>query len=98
MATRAAVTLTTDWVVVYNAATTGDFSGIIQQVGGAGDAIIHISASAPPAGDAGIVVDGGLPVSLTQASGLKIYGRSNSGAAVVIMTTNIGPMAGAVTP
>lgn len=98
MATRAAVPLTTAWVVVYNAATTGDFSGIIQQVGGAGDAIIHISTSAPPAGDAGIVVDGGLSVALTQASGLKIYGRSNSGSAVVVMTTNAGLAAADIVP
>lgn len=90
MATRTPVLLGTSWTLIYNASATGDFIGFLQQTGGAADAIIHISTISPGAGDGGLIVDGGLSVNLTQASGLKIYGRSPSATATVCLTTNAG--------
>lgn len=92
MATRTPVLLGTSWTLIYNAASAGDFVGLLMQTGGAADAIIHFSTSAPAAGDGGIIPDGGLPVTLTSASGMRIYGRSPSGTATVCMTTNAGPL------
>lgn len=90
MATLSPVALTAAWSVVYDTTTAGDFVGIIQQVGGSSDAILAIASSAPAAGVGGFTPVGNMPVGLAQSSGLKIYGRSPSASASVIMTTNAG--------
>lgn len=85
MATRDAVTCTTNWTLVFDSETDGNFNGGISLVGGS-HAIGRVAASVPPTGTSGFVVDETeLPIQILQSTNEKLYVRAYSGTAIVIL-------------
>jgi len=84
MATKDAVILGTDyaWVLIYDAAARGDFTGSAQKIGG-GPARLRIADDVPLDDDRGFVATE-YPSPFTINGLDKLYGRSNGNAVIIL--------------
>lgn len=79
MTTQATFTANASWQKVWNFATQGAFTGVIQQTGGTGNLIYHIKSAAPADGDGGLIATiNPTAVTMTQ-SGENLWVRTGGG-------------------
>jgi hypothetical protein len=90
MPTYPVVNVGTDWSLIYDPTVSGDFAGGIARNGGS-VVLVQVAATTPLATTGGFQLQATLPVSLSAASGVKLYGRALSDFALVQMVDELYP-------
>lgn len=90
MTTLSKVEINNDWTLVYDAAVSGPFVGAVSAIGRA-PVTYRISDSAPLSFDAGMASPGWIPVELSEASNQKLYAKSITDQAWIVLDGSMAP-------